>query len=161
MAGDHRKAELDNVRTAAEWLASQELKPLITRIVRSHGLTSQDADDVLQETLISLLRAGLHVRASRAWICAVAARRSIDANRRRTSRLERERAYSRIRTPSETGDLLHLLYARVAGLPQREQAVFELHYRQGLTEREVAAKLGISRASVRRLDDLCRNSLTK
>jgi RNA polymerase sigma factor (sigma-70 family) len=156
---DRRKTGQDEPRTAEEWLAAPELKPLVTRIVRSHGLASQDADDVLQETLISLLRSGSDVRVSRAWICAVATRRSVDSGRRRARRSERNQAYVRGRSSSETRELRYLLYARAAELSPRERMFFELRHRQGMTEREIAAELGISRASVRRVDSLCRRSL--
>jgi len=52
-----------------------------------------------------------------------------------------------------------LLHARVAELPARLREFYDLRYVQGWSERELVARLGLCRASVRWLDYTCRRAI--
>jgi DNA-binding transcriptional regulator LsrR (DeoR family) len=51
------------------------------------------------------------------------------------------------------------LNARVGELPRRLHEFYELRYHEGLSERELARRLHLCRASVRWLDRCCRQTL--
>jgi DNA-directed RNA polymerase specialized sigma24 family protein len=61
--------------------------------------------------------------------------------------------------PDHDLELDHLLHVRVARLSASLRKFYELHYIQGLSEREIARSLGLCRASVRWLDRCCRREL--
>jgi DNA-directed RNA polymerase specialized sigma24 family protein len=52
-------------------------------------------------------------------------------------------------------DLIHLLRARAALLPRRLHDFYLLRYEEGLSQREIAKRLGLCRGSVRCLDRRC------
>jgi RNA polymerase sigma factor (sigma-70 family) len=97
----------------------------------------------------------------RTWVIRTAAHKAIDLIRRAISRSDHENASARAAAPGENAlELGYLLNARIAGLPARLRALYELHYARGLTERETAVELGVCRQTVRWLDSRCRRSLT-
>jgi len=56
-------------------------------------------------------------------------------------------------------EIEHLLKVRIAGLPPRLREFYDLHYTQAWSEREIAARLGMCRASVQWLDHCCRRDI--
>jgi RNA polymerase sigma factor (sigma-70 family) len=69
------------------------------------------------------------------------------------------RAQQAVREPTSESEVAHLLHARIARLPARMQAFWQLRYEAGLTQEEVAARLSLSRTSIRWLDSQFRKSL--
>ena len=115
----------------------------------------QEADDVLQETLIAALRAYPRLRAGsnvRAWMLTIARNKALDAHRARSRR------------PVPAGDVeLGVLVARagrvargaelwdaVRELPPKQRAAVVLRYVNDLSHREIAAVLDCSEAAARR-----------
>src|SRR6266511_2750259 len=82
-------------KTAAEWLGDSELRTLVAGIAKRHGLPGQDADDILQETLIAVLRVGHDVRVCKSWICKVAACKAEVARRKSASQSVHDQAFAR------------------------------------------------------------------
>src|SRR6266508_1791239 len=121
-------------RSAEDWCSSPEIRTLLAGIAGRPGLSPTDADDVLQETLIALLRAGPDVHVCRIWILKVAARKAIDIVRSTAAMANREDCYTRSRASAEeTPELRYLLRARAGQLPPRLRLLYELQYVQGLT----------------------------
>lgn len=141
------------VASAGNWLASPVLDRLVARLASQYGLTRDDLPDLVQETRIALWEVGLDVRVSAAFVVRIARNKAIDLIRSRSRRRARERMAALVTLPRQVDAELHsLLNVQVDALPFRLRRFYELHYRQGLSEREIARSFGICRASVRWLD---------
>lgn len=141
------------VASSGNWLASPVLDRLVARVAIQYGLTPDDLPDLMQETRIALWEHGLDRPVSASLVLRIASNKAIDLIRRRVRRRARDRVAALVALPrEEDAELRHLLNVRVEALPDRLHHFYELHYNQGLSERETARALGICRASVRWLD---------
>jgi RNA polymerase sigma-70 factor (ECF subfamily) len=140
-------------------MESSAVPRLVEHVAYHYAIAGADLEDLIQETRIALWEAGTKVvRVS--WVLRVARNKAIDLVRRTKRIRAREQSYGRLRTVSgPEPDVEHLLRARVALLPRRLRKFYELHYVEGWSEREIAARLGICRASVRWLDHCCRRTI--
>ena len=143
-----------------EWLEAPSLTAVGRRVAVRYRLTAQEAADLLQELRIALWHRGLAESVHAAWVVQVAAHKAVDIVRRRS----RDRAHDRLLgytqdRPGRDPELGYLLHARVEHLPARLRAFYELHYLEGLSERDIARRLGMCRASVRWLDRCCRREI--
>jgi len=139
-----------------EWLSSPYLQRLARRIAYQYQLPSEDVPDLIQELRLALWKAGPDVEVNVRWIAQTASHKAVDFLRRRIR--EPDPMPEGLDPPAEKGDraeLLCLLHSRVARLPARLRRFYRLRYQQGLSQREIAAKQGICRASVRCLDNQC------
>lgn len=136
--------------SANDWLQSPNLARIARVIARRMGLPAQDFDDFFQDLRIRLWRVGPSTRVNTSWVFQTAAHLALDLNRQS----ERLKLLRRPRAAAETPhvELLALLHARVALLPAESRAVYELHLR-GLSEREIARRLEMDRAKVRRVNE--------
>jgi RNA polymerase sigma factor (sigma-70 family) len=114
----------------------------------------QEADDCLQETLLSALRAYPRLRPGsnvRAWMLAIARNKAIDSHR------------SRARQPVPVGDAPEgrgaafdgsgedeELWQAVRALPPKQRAAVTLRFTGDLSHREIATVLDCSEAAARR-----------
>jgi DNA-directed RNA polymerase specialized sigma24 family protein len=104
-----------------------------------------------------LIRAGPRTLVNPTWLFRTANHKAIDVVKLRI-RVAKE-------TPAPTEDLsspssadpslLHLLRARAARLPKKLHDFYVLRYEEGLSQREIAKRLGLCRGSVRCLDRRC------
>jgi RNA polymerase sigma factor (sigma-70 family) len=146
--------------TAGEWLNAPALSQIVTRIVTRYGLDRADLPDLLQEMRIALWKLGLHMKVSVAWVIRVATNKAVDVLRRTVRRRARDEAYAQLPGSGATDvELEHLLHARITELSLRLRNFYNLHYQEGWSERELALRLGICRASVRWLDQGCRKRI--
>jgi RNA polymerase sigma factor (sigma-70 family) len=143
--------------TLEDWLSSPFLERVVARIAYVHGLPCDEVPDLVQETRFALwdTYAG---NLNSALVSRVARNKVVD----RIRLLVRDRTRDRIlalsaRAAADDAELHHLLNARIAELPRQLRELFVLHYRQGLSEREIARLWGVSRSTVRWLDRRCRN----
>lgn len=146
--------------TAAEWLESPYLAHVAARVAHQFNLGRDDREDLLQELRIGLWQGRPDVRLGARWLFQVATHKAVDLLRRQVRQRHRDHAYADWK--GDRGDDLeldHLLHVRVAQLPASLRKFYELHYIQGLSEREIARSLGLCRASVRWLDRCCRREL--
>jgi RNA polymerase sigma factor (sigma-70 family) len=115
----------------------------------------QDAEDALQETLISALRAYPRLRTGsnvRAWMLTIARNKAMDSHR------------ARVRQPVPVGEPYDVpdpsagpgdgadedLWSAVRELPPKQRAAVVLRYVNDLSHREIAAVLECSEAAARR-----------
>lgn len=146
--------------TTAEWLESPYLAHVAARVAHQLNLGRDDREDLLQELRIGLWEAGPDVRVGSRWLFQVATHKAVDLLRRQVRRRHRDEAFADWKgSPGHDLELDHLLHVRVARLPASLRNFYELRYRQGLSEREIARSLGRCRASVRWLDQRCRQEL--
>jgi RNA polymerase sigma factor (sigma-70 family) len=147
-----------------EWLQSPYLTRVATRAAHSIGLGPADIPDLLQEIRIALWRAGrrMGVRVGSVWLFQVASHKAVDILRRRIRSREIEQDFT-TSTPAAQSprltELGHLLHARASRLPPPLREFYDLHYGHGWSEREIAARLGLCRQSVRWMDRICRRRL--
>jgi RNA polymerase sigma factor (sigma-70 family) len=129
------------------------LDRLVARVAKQYGLTVDDLPDLGQEARIALWELGLDLPVSAHLVLRIASNKAVDLIRRRMRRRARDRAAASLApVREEDAELHHLLNAQVEALSPNLREFYELHYHQGLSEREVARALGICRASVRWLD---------
>jgi len=145
---------------ARVWIDSPALPRLVARVAAECWISDSDLPDLLQETRIALWQAGNEKTVSTAWVLRVAMNKAIDLVRRTTRARAREHAYAcRARGGEREPDIERLLHSRVAEISPRLRDFYDLHYVQGWSERELATRLGMCRASIRWLDKSCRRAI--
>jgi RNA polymerase sigma factor (sigma-70 family) len=145
-----------------EWLHSPYLTRVARRAAHSIGLGAAEIPDLLQEIRIALWRAGRRARVGPAWLFQVASHKAVDILRRRIRSREIEQDFTTsmpARQSPRLTELGHLLRARASRLPPPLREFYDLHYGHGWSEREIAARLGLCRQSVRWMDRICRRRL--
>ena len=148
--------------TTAEWLESPFLDQAAAQAARQYGLEDDSLPELVQEVRIALWEAGLNIHVGAAWVRCVARNKAVDLVRVRLRSRAHDQALAAV--PARAGpnvELEHLLRAKAGTLPAELLEIFDLHYLQGFSEREIARRLGICRASVRWLDCKCRRFVTE
>ena len=159
MPGKDCEAARRTVSTG-DWLEAGYLARVAGRVALQYGLGTEDCADLLQEVRIALWEQGLATRVRAAWIFRVASRKAVDQLRQRARTRRRENSFaSQAAGSAHDPEFDHLLHAQAAALPEKLKRFYDLHYVQGWSEREIAAAMGICRASVRWLDRCCRRHL--
>lgn len=112
-----------------------------------------DGADCAQETWLAALRAYpalRHDRNLRGWLLTIAARCAVDSHRARGRRpVPVADVPDRVSAPMASGD--SELWVRVRRLPERQRLAVGLRYALGLPHAEVAAALGCTETTSRRL----------
>jgi RNA polymerase sigma factor (sigma-70 family) len=128
----------------------------------------EEAEDAVQVTYLNACRSlkdGFEPDAAQAWLFKVA--HNVCLTRQRSSyrraRLERPEDLQAVQdvvaAPEAPGDELFGLDEALAGLPEQQRQAILLREWQGLSYREVAAKLGLTQAAVETLIFRARRSL--
>ncbi len=139
-----------------EWLISPYLQRLARRIAYQYRVPSQDVPDLIQELKLALWKAGPESRVNVRWIAQTASHKAVDFLRRKIRDPEpMPEGLDPPESAAGRAELICLLHARVARLPARLQRFYGLRYLQGFSQREISAKQGICRASVRWLENEC------
>ena len=123
-------------------------------LARHLGLSPDEADDVVQETLVRLwsaLRDGAAIERVDAWAFRSLYRLAMDRHRwHRRVRLLTERLGSQPRRGSSVDHADRMaIWEAVEGLPERQRLAIYLRYRADLPYEEVGAILGIAAPSAR------------
>ena len=144
-----------------DWLESPYLARIGARIAHQYGLRSDELTELIQELRIAIWRAGAGTRVNVTWVVRVAQHKAVDVVRYRARERRHESSLAATaRRPEHDRELDYLLHARAQAMPQRLREFYELHYRLGMSEREIAQSLGLCRSSVRWLDRCCRRYVT-
>lgn len=146
--------------TAQDWLGLPDLESLVRIAASRLRIPQRDIADLVQETRLALYALAPTTHVGSSWIRHMIRNKAIDLLRSQMRTRSREREFSR-RTVRATRDAepVLLLRSRVSAMPRSLQVLYALHYVAGCSEREIAAHLGVSRASVRRLDHRLRTVL--
>lgn len=144
-------------RSVEAWLNSSLLERLVARVALDYNLSPDDIPDLVQETRLAIWETAQGTEVTARLVARIARHKAVDMLRRLIRSRVRDQAMTALNTPPvENSELRHLLNVRISGLPGEFQKLFELHYRQGLSEREIAREWGICRSSVRWLNHRCR-----
>lgn len=151
-----REASLSSA-AVSEWLESAYLPKIASRVAYEHGLPTQDTPDLLQELRLALWVAGADTAVNATWVYHTANHKAHDllVRKRRDRLATRSGTESAIAGGTREFDLPHLLRAQADRLPKRIRRFYDLRYREGLSEREIATRLGLCRSSVRWMDRKC------
>jgi RNA polymerase sigma factor (sigma-70 family) len=142
----------------SEWLESSVLLRIVKRVAYQHGISAAEIDDLLQEVRIALWKSEAQLEIQPAWVFGTASHKAVDLLRRRLERIREVIAASP--TPlNEASELMCLVRARVARLPENIRVYYRLRFIEGLTEREISGRTGLCRASVRWLGLQCLKAL--
>jgi RNA polymerase sigma-70 factor (ECF subfamily) len=115
---------------------------LALRVLRD----AADAEDVVQEVFVQAWRQAARFDPARgtpeAWLCTIARSRALDRLRRRAARREEsgEQAPPAVATPRNEEALA--VRKALDGLSEVQRRALELAYYEGLTQSEIAARLG-------------------
>ena len=151
----------------AEELFNEHHRRIYLYCLRQLG-SPEEADDAVQATYLNACRSlkdGFEPEAAQAWLFKVA--HNVCLTRQRSSyrraRVERpqdlQAVQDTIAAPEASGDELFGLDEALAGLPEQQRNAILLREWQGLSYREVAAKLGVTQAAVETLIFRARRSL--
>lgn len=115
---------------------------LALRILRDGA----DAEDVVQEVFLQAWRQAARFDAGRgsaeAWLCTIARSRSLDRLRRRVSRREDPSEAAPAPTAVPRNEEALAVRKAIAGLSEDQRRALELAYYEGLSQSEIAARLG-------------------
>jgi len=115
---------------------------LALRILRD----TSEAEDVVQEVFVQVWRQAARFDPNRgspeAWLCTMARSRALDRLRRRTSRREEPGDASPPSTEAPKTEEALAVRKALEGLSGDQRRALELAYYEGLTQSEIAARLG-------------------
>jgi RNA polymerase sigma-70 factor, ECF subfamily len=151
----------------AEDLFNEHHRRIYRYCLRQLG-SPEEAEDAVQATYLNACRSlndGFEPEAAQAWLFKVA--HNVCLTRQRSSyrraRVERPEDLQAVQdvvaAPESAGDELFGLDEALAGLPEQQRRAILLREWQGLSYREVAAKLGLTQAAVETLIFRARRSL--
>jgi RNA polymerase sigma-70 factor, ECF subfamily len=105
-----------------------------------------EAEDVVQEVFLQVWRQADRFDAARgtpeAWICTIARSRALDRLRRRAARKEDAGPVEPFPAAEPATDDALAVRTAVAGLSEDQRRAVELAYYEGLTQTEIARRLG-------------------
>lgn len=165
---DHARPSVLSVSAAnpanlSKWFAEevQPLEPELRAYLRRHFPTVQDLDDIVQESYVQLLRrqpAG-RIASVRAYLFTIAHHAVLRVFRKRriisevpVSELPSWRLLENVPDAAEVAQTHQqemLVAEAIATLPGRCREVLKLRLGRGFSHAEIAARLGISEATVR------------
>lgn len=146
----------------------KEMEPRLKRLLATYHIPAEDAEDVLQQTLLALLYQWERVRDPECWLLGTLKRHCLMYWRN-----HRRRIYSAVDStvlelvsgpvpPSqEKGDLLTDLNSLLDRLPSRCRSLLQLRFRLGYEPPEVAHRLGYQVSSIGKVTTRCLAALSR
>jgi DNA-directed RNA polymerase specialized sigma24 family protein len=133
--------------TVEEWIVSDRLQSIVFAVAHRLLIPEHDLRDVLQLVMMDLCRRGLATQLNVSYVTQVAKHRAVDIGR-----VQRRGDGVSVAVDNATGnpELQSLLRARVSSLAGPMRELYSLLYEEGLTEREAALRLKVSRGAIRR-----------
>jgi RNA polymerase sigma-70 factor (ECF subfamily) len=147
----------------ARWFSEtvQPHEPALRAYLSKRFPSLPDHDDLVQETFLRMLRTRDRVRdgCAKAYLFAVARNTAIDLfRRRRASPCEESAELEELPAAADTPDAATILdashqqqtlFEAVSALPPRCREVMMLRYLEGLSARDIAARLGLAVPTVK------------
>lgn len=146
----------------------RDIQPKLTQILGRYRIPTQDADDVLQETFLTLIHKREVIRNPEAWLVVTLRNRCLIYWRKKRKHLYQAvdtailELLSEPEPPSQKKtDLRYDLDRLIGRLPQRCQSLLRLRYGLGCSSSEVAERMGYRQSSIRKVTSRCLAALTK
>ena len=143
-------------------VSSKHLPPF-EQVIQEHGQAvlrfcaaqagQERAEDVFQETMLAALRAYGELRdpgAIRSWLFSIAARKAVDAHRRRLRGPEPVAHVEELAVAAEAPLRDDGIWHDVRELPEKQRSAVALRYLADLSHREIAEVMGTSEDAARR-----------
>lgn len=146
----------------------KRVEPRLKRLLSTYRIPTDDAEDVLQQTLLTLLYQWERVRDPECWLLGTLRRNCL-----MYWRTHRRKIYSSVDTsllewlsepvaPSqERADLLYDLENLIGRLPSRCRSLLQLRFRLGYEPPEVAERLGYRASSIGKITTRCLAALSR
>ncbi len=144
------------------------VQPKLERILCYYQIPPQDAEDLIQDSVLTLLYKWEKIHSAEAWLLATLKRRCLMYWRSRRSRLTDAvdtailELFAEPEAPKqEQTELNHDLGRALQSLPARCQNLLRLRYGLGYKPIEVADKLGYRASSIRKVASRCLAALNR
>lgn len=146
----------------------KRVEPRLKRLLSTYRIPTDDAEDVLQQTLLALLYQWDRVRDPECWLLGTLRRNCL-----MYWRTNRRKIYSSVDTsllewlsepvaPSqERTDLLSDLENLIGRLPSRCRSLLQLRFRLGYEPPEIAERLGYRASSIGKITTRCLAALSR
>ena len=146
----------------------KRVEPKLKRTLATYRIPAEDAEDVLQQTLLALLYQWERVRDPECWLLGTLKRHCL-----MYWRTHRRKIYSAVDStllewlsepvsPSqERTDLLCDLESLIGRLPSRCRSLLQLRFRLGYEPPEVAERLGYRASSIGKITNRCLAALSR
>lgn len=145
-----------------------KVQPKLERILCYYQIPPQDAEDLIQDSVLTLLYKWEKIHSAEAWLLATLKRRCLMYWRSRRSRLTDAvdtailELFAEPEAPKqEQTELSHDLNRALQCLPSRCQNLLRLRYGLGYKPAEVADKLGYRASSIRKVASRCLAALNR
>ena len=146
----------------------EDLQPRIKYVFSRFRIPPQDAEDVLQQTLLTFLYKKDTIENAEKWLIGTLRNRCLlywrDRRRRLYTAVDKALLESVARSesaPQERSDLLRDLNTALASVPNRCRSLLWLRYRQGYEPPEAAKELGYRASSIYKVTERCLAALTR
>ena len=145
-----------------------DLQPRIRSVFSRFQIPPQDAEDLLQQTLLTYLYKRESIYDPEKWLLGTLRNRCRlywrDRSRKLYSAVDKallESVATSETSPQESADFLRDLNSLLSELPGRCRNLFQLRYRQGYEAPEAAARLGYKASSIYKVSERCMAALTR
>ena len=145
----------------------KELQPRIRAVFSRYRIPPQDAEDLLQQTLLIYLHKCDSVYDPANWLIGALRNRCLIYWRSRRRQIYTavdkallESVAEAQTSPQEKASLFRDLNRLMADLPARCRKIFRLRYREGYNPTETADRLGYKASSIYKITERCLASLT-
>lgn len=143
-------------------------RPTMLGILRRFGIPPQDADDLLQEALLSFVRKRPEVRSPKKWLAGALRRECLQYWRKRARALYDAVDQAMLdlvaddsEDPQEDSVLKRRMREQIATLQPKCRSVLVLRYRLGYDNREIAEETGYRPSSVDKIAQRCVAALSR
>lgn len=145
-----------------------KVRPSLERVLRHYDVPPEDAEDILQDSQLTLLYKWDKVQSPEAWLIGTVRKKCIVYWRKRRGRVcEAVDAaildlLSEPQRPSQPKtELSHDIQRVIVRLPERCQRLLRLRYGLGYGPSEVAEKMGYQPSSIRKITNRCLSALSR
>lgn len=146
----------------------ETVRPTLLRILVHFRIPAEDADDLIQETLLHFLRKRAEIRDPHKWLCGTLRNECLLYWRKRRRTLYDAVDLGVLDLLADQGlkvqdhsVLLNRLRDLIASLQPRCRSILELRYRLGYDNREIAEETGYRSSSVDKIAQRCVAALTR
>ena len=146
----------------------RRMEPRLKRLLASYHIPPEDAEDLLQDTLVALLYQWERVRDPECWLLGTLRRHCLmywRNNRRRIYTLVDATVLEWLSQPvapsQERDDMLSDLENLLGRLPMRCRNLLRLRFQEGCEPPEIARRLGYRTSSIGKITHRCLTALSR